>query len=75
MHHCWLQDANYSHIMSCPDPVIAALIVQCVNGKAVLDLAPDVAASFGKPRSAEREIAFMRAVNDMLRAQKESKDG
>jgi hypothetical protein len=36
-------------------------------GKRVVDLAPDVAANFGKPRSAEREIAFMRAVNDMLR--------
>jgi hypothetical protein len=35
--------------------------------KLVLKLAPDVAASFGQPRSAEREIDFMRAVNAMLR--------
>lgn len=35
--------------------------------KRVLTLAPDVAANFGQPRSAELEIAFMKAVNDMLR--------
>jgi hypothetical protein len=33
----------------------------------VLALASDVAANFGQPRSAELEIAFMKAVNDMLR--------
>jgi hypothetical protein len=33
----------------------------------VLELASDVAANFGQPRSADLEIKFMRAVNDMLR--------
>lgn len=33
----------------------------------VLDLAPDVASNFGRQRSADREIAFMRAVNNWLR--------
>lgn len=48
--------------------LVPAADVPTPEAKAVLEMAPDVAAYFGKPRDAEVEIVFMRAVNAYLRS-------